>query len=503
MALLLASLALAGGGCGNAELGVEAQENVGAQSAAVSGHGNGVTFLDQGWDEATRAAFYQTTQGSRMLPYAWFINLEQPNGRTRFADAANLRRMGFIVDAPSATNPDGLPVGFARDVDPVHGDAVGLTCSACHTGELEYHGATVRIDGGQSLADLEQFQDGLLAALQATLASPVKFNRFAEAVLGTCDEAARAALRLQVEAKRDWWSARVARNRGASPHGPSRTDALGTIGNEVACALLAVPENCMQLNAPVQYPFLWNTPDFEWVQYTASVHSPIGRNVGEVTGVFAEASLGANGSEISTANIPNLHKLENLLKTLRSPEWPADVLGAIDMDLATEGSVIYSATCAGCHTEDPQPRTGPNAFGLTFAKINFATPLNLLGTDPSAAMSFATRRVNPGPWAPIMQAQGQVGPDGKVPVLALLGLSGQMVLGRFFAVNGLTDAQKIDYLGYRESRSPTVAQLTTYKARPLNGVAFTAPFLHNGSVQSIWELLLPAAQRMKQFYVGN
>jgi len=438
-----------------------------------------------------------------MLPYAWFLNLEQPTARTRFADAANLRGMGFLVDGVSPTNPDGLPVGFARDVDPVRGDAIGLTCAACHTGELEYHGVAVRIDGGQSLADLEQFQDGLLASLQATLASPAKFNRFADAVLGSGDAAARAALRTQVEQKRDWWAARVTRNRGLSPHGPSRTDALGTIGNEVACQLLNVPENCITLNAPVQYPYLWNTPDFEWVQYDASVHSPIGRNVGEVTGVFAEASLAANGSEISTANIPNLHTLENLLKRLRSPEWPAEILGEIDLDLATEGSAIFTATCAGCHTEDPQPRTAPNAFGLTFAKVNFATPLNLLGTDPSAAMTFATRRVNPGPWTPILQAQGQIGPDGKVPVLALLGLSGSMVLGRFFAVNGLTDAQKIEYLGYRESRAPSVAQLTTYKARPLDGVAFTAPYLHNGSVQSMYELLLPAAQRLKQFYVGG
>ena len=45
--------------------------------------------------------------------------------------------------------------------------------------------------------------------------------------------------------------------------------------------------------------------------------------------------------------------------------------------------------------------------------------------------------------------------------------------------------------------------VTPHQRRRLNGVAFTAPFLHNGSVQSIWELLLPAAQRMKQFYVGN
>jgi hypothetical protein len=503
VAVVAASLAFAATGCGSAELTEESNDHVNVQTAAVSDHGS-VTFLDQGWDEAERAAFYQTTQGSRMLPYSWFLHLEQPTGRTLFADAANLRRMGFLVDGVSPTNPDGLPVGFARDVDPVHGDAIGFTCAACHTGEIEYHGVSLRIDGGQSLADLEQFQDGLVASLQATLANPGKFARFAEAVLGCeADEASRTALRTQVEAKRDWWVARVTRNRGQSPHGPSRTDALGTIGNEVACQLLNVPANCIPGNAPVEYPYLWNTPDFEWVQYTASVHSPIGRNVGEVTGVFAEASLAATGSEISSANIPNLHALENLLKTLRSPEWPADVLGAIDMDLALEGSAIFTSACAGCHTVDPQPRSAPNAFGLTFAMVTFATPLQQLGTDPTAAMTFATRRVNPGPWTPIMQAQGQIGPDGKVPVLALLGLSGQMVLGRYFAVNGLTDAQKIEYLGYRESRSPSVAQLTTYKARPLDGVAFTAPYLHNGSVQSIYELLLPAAERLKQFYVGG
>ncbi|MFT7562053.1 MAG: hypothetical protein ACI93R_003987 [Flavobacteriales bacterium] len=31
-----------------------------------------------------------------------------------------------------------------------------------------------------------------------------------------------------------------------------------------------------------------------------------------------------------------------------------------------------------------------------------------------------------------------------------------------------------------------------YKARPLNGIWATAPYLHNGSVPSLYELLLPA-----------
>ena len=42
-----------------------------------------------------------------------------------------------------------------------------------------------------------------------------------------------------------------------------------------------------------------------------------------------------------------------------------------------------------------------------------------------------------------------------------------------------------------------------YKARPLNGIWATAPYLHNGSVRSLTELLLPPAQRAKRFPVGG
>jgi hypothetical protein len=42
-----------------------------------------------------------------------------------------------------------------------------------------------------------------------------------------------------------------------------------------------------------------------------------------------------------------------------------------------------------------------------------------------------------------------------------------------------------------------------YKTRPLNGVWATAPFLHNGSVPNLWELLKPEDERVKSFYVGS
>ena len=40
-----------------------------------------------------------------------------------------------------------------------------------------------------------------------------------------------------------------------------------------------------------------------------------------------------------------------------------------------------------------------------------------------------------------------------------------------------------------------------YKARPLNGIWATAPFLHNGSVPTIYDLLSP--KRPDEFYLGS
>ena len=314
----------------------------------------------------------------------------------------------------------------------------------------------------------------------------------------------RDGLVKELEFYRDWWRSRTTRSRGLTPHGPGRTDALTIIGNEVACLLLDIPSNCAPAVAPTQYPFLWDTPFFEWVQYNASVHSTLGRNVGEVTGVFAEAELAEDGSVISSVNIDNLFRLEQLLKKLRSPEWPEDILGTIDQNLAAEGDDIFAAECESCHTEDPQPITLPNVFGTTFNKINFETPLSELQTDPTAAAAFLTRRADPGAFLPAMEALGLVDPnDGTVAVASMLNFSGRSIIGRFFAIEGFSPEQQLEYIGFRESRSPSLAQLTTYKARPLNGIAFTAPYLHNGSVVSIYELMLPADERLKKFHVGR
>jgi hypothetical protein len=42
-----------------------------------------------------------------------------------------------------------------------------------------------------------------------------------------------------------------------------------------------------------------------------------------------------------------------------------------------------------------------------------------------------------------------------------------------------------------------------YANAPLDGIWLRAPYLHNGSVPTLWDLLQPAAQRPARFYRGN
>jgi hypothetical protein len=50
---------------------------------------------------------------------------------------------------------------------------------------------------------------------------------------------------------------------------------------------------------------------------------------------------------------------------------------------------------------------------------------------------------------------------------------------------------------------PPVADGAAYESRVLNGVWAVAPYLHNGSVPNLWELMKPAKDRKSRFMVGS
>ena len=272
-----------------------------------------IVYLDQGWgaacDAKDRQTYYYTPQGTNVkgLRYEWFAYLEQPRNRRRFADPANLRAFGFMVDlAPTPANPYQLPIGFAHHYDPdLQEDLLDLTCAACHSGQFNIHrnGKTiaVRIDGGEArhaftALDLGNFIPELILSLTETWLDPFAFDRFAKKVLGEAHyKSGKSQLR------RELFSVIVAfakqgfidKSKHLYPieEGFGRTDAIGRIANTVFADHVPSANNYRPGDAPVSYPPVWDIWKFDWVQYGASVRHPLARNVGEGMGVGAKFSF--------------------------------------------------------------------------------------------------------------------------------------------------------------------------------------------------------------------
>jgi hypothetical protein len=60
-----------------------------------------------------------------------------------------------------------------------------------------------------------------------------------------------------------------------------------------------------------------------------------------------------------------------------------------------------------------------------------------------------------------------------------------------------------DPIAESENADDKDLQGLVYKARPLNGIWATAPYLHNGSVPNLWELLQKPENRATSFWVGS
>jgi hypothetical protein len=491
--------------------------------------------LGQGWNTQEAEEFYYTPQGSQLIPYAWFLALEVKDRETLFRDNGHMAQLGYITASPdSGRNPDGLPIGFVQDsgIEPLLTSAndigspstppttgptgrtggstkwLGITCAACHTGELRHGSETFRIDGGPAMADHESFAVELSLSLEATNHDDAKFTRFAQRVLGASyNRGVASTLRADLKAYTDLFKQAVARNAPPHPYGFARLDAFGAILNQVTEVALGIPGNHGASDAPVSFPFLWGAPSLDWVQWNGSVDNPLARNVGEVMGVYGNFTLDPMPPEkqfTSSVNLRNLHRMEEQLSRLSAPQWPEQHFGAIDRGKADAGRQLYERTCKKCHfvrdTSGSFPMTEPNKFGKQFVRTVMVAA-RTIGTDPTMVKNFG-RMADPGVLRPLLPQELRDAP--KVPAPLLLGMADRAVIQRGLA--GLqpppTQDELLAMTGYRDpaARPPNPA---AYKARPLDGVWATAPFLHNGSVPNLYQLLLPAKDRTRTFHVGS
>jgi alpha-amylase len=486
-----------------------------------------VVYLDQNWSASESNRFHFTPQGSQIIPYDWFLALEQADSPTPFRDNRNMLKYRYLTEQPSPLNPDGLPVGFVSDQG--QGRAwLGMTCAACHTTEIHLGKTAYRVDGAPTHGDVQAFLTGMVAAMQQTQNDSTKFARFAAQVLGdnnTPHNHARLRAQLAASIKirvgynlRNFPGYDPTQSVPLKPASYGRLDAVDAIVNEVFHLAIADPDpanptqeaptqKAMPADAPVSYPFLWDTPQHDRVEWLGIAQSggpldifSLGRNVGEVIGVFGDVAIPDHPSLLnlgyaSSVKIEALGELEDLVKTLWSPQWPAD-FPPVDRDAAAKGALLYQQKCVECHALID--RSDPSR---TVKAI-----IDPAGTDPQASLNFFTRTGSSGKLnganVNLVPFTSEIGPVASANAMLTNVVVGT-ILGR------LKDAppdelNQIDFRGPRLAARalPAAASGAAYKARPLNGIWATAPYLHNGSVPNLDALLQPAAKRPSSFSIG-
>jgi mono/diheme cytochrome c family protein len=464
-------------------------------------------YLDQGWSDLERTSFYYTSQGSRLIRRDWFLALERDDSQDLFL-ADGLKRFGYLPGSHvPGVNPDKLPIGFAVD-PPATREWIGMTCAACHTSDIAYGGKTLRVDGAPASADMFEFLAKLDLALQKAANDTPAFLRFAERVLGANNNSAnqqtlREDSNTGLRAFSTKFAKFVTQSTPSSPWGPARLDAFGMIFNRVASIDLGIDINSQPPNAPVSYPFLWGTSWHNWTQWNGAVPNDtqikrLARNAGQVLGVFGTIDFNTTPTYPSSVNRLNLLQLEQWVSTLKAPPWPADIFGAPDPAKVARGKLLYAGNCINCHKLVPEDQP-PQIVQVT------NVPVTVVKTDPTMTNMVANRLVpsagslqgrfmNVFPLPPRTIGSNELATDilshAVIGVLANIGfLQAGSPPPTSPAINALFDS--------------TVAAEKNYKARPLNGIWATGPYLHNGSVRTLYQVLLPEAQREASFQVGG
>lgn len=166
----------------------------------------------------------------------------------------------------------------------------------------------------------------------------------------------------------------------------------------------------------------------------------------ELYSVLVDSALGV-GARPGARFDADMKRLEKFLTQMPSPHFPEQSSGpySIQKPLAEAGKIIYNNQCAACH------EPGNAQFGHVI-------PLSEIGTDPERAKVWTA------------EAASKVND----------------------AINNKIGARRPDLVKVPDG----------YLAGPLDGIWIRAPYLHNGSVPTLRDLLNPEESRPVEFERG-
>ena len=515
--------------------------------------------MEPGADPVAFDDWYRKSGGSQIIPFDWAMCLERHDADEFLFSASSMSRHGYLPFLETNETADPclkavhLPIGFVKDVDtafsPVGGrEFIGMTCAACHVHDIIHENKRYRVEGGGSHGDFRGMLYDLVDALEALVpgwdgAAP-KFEEFADR-LGVTTASEKAALQAEIRSELDRRRTPLfasAAAQGERNHGWGRLDAFGYIIAELSQHIHLInsseypfPKH-QPAEGPVDYPHLWNIKDQEHYQWTGFLKSFEGknsqieelgallRNTGQGMGVFGRLYLNETdfSGTPSSIKVDNLIRLEEVIETITPPQWPNKAFGTPDPDLVSEGAALFEANCASCHVRRNDDGT-PHAKVDQMQKLYSSDPTGqALGTDPWAACglnSFDLPYIDPDPFLPsrytatwessdvstqmlasVLKKQNPLAAaDARGPARFLK--ADRMMRAQRLVANGLPILHGLDGQGLpnRCTQGPVAMSIMQYKAGPITGIWATAPFLHNGSVANLRELLTEATERKGTF----
>jgi cytochrome c peroxidase len=259
--------------------------------------------------------------------------------------------------------------------------------------------------------------------------------------------------------------------------GPGRIDAFSGIRD------LVFSNDIIDPTSPVSYPPMWMVQQTWWYHWDGNTNSLLQRNVGQAVGMGAVYDPKTYRSAVRAGA---LGQLEHVLWKLQSPRWPAE-LGDFRTESVEKGASVYRQHCAACHVIPPA-----DFAKLVAAKseddLSKITALDDVGTDANRINNYKIR----------VGRDPQTKEGGEDFTVALHDVATKLT-NAALADSELTEAEQ------KALERPEVEWRTTngYVARPLVGVWATAPYLHNGSVPTLWDLLEKPADRPAKFIVGH
>lgn len=227
------------------------------------------------------------------------------------------------------------------------------------------------------------------------------------------------------------------------------------------------------VSAPINTPHLWGFNDQKWVFWTGVTNSMEERNLAQ--GIALVTDFNWKTWE-TTISVERLHEMMDRYTTkIKSPRWPADVFGPLDDVKVSLGKKVFQRECLGCHSPGA---TAPGPGSTVDNYVNAKTDQ----------------------WYYEGQIASYYGLDLFTDVLRpwLATVKQQAYRNEHIS----PDRQQL----FEAGRLPSVWKppgCNAVIAKPLYGVWATAPFLHNGSVPSIRQLLTAPADRASSFYVGD